>query len=57
MVKHIEHNDPIRFPKLISPIEEEMIDIHKIGINNLVKGINKILLNSINKDAKDKDNS
>jgi len=57
MDKHVEHIDPIRFPKLISPIEEEMINIHKVGINNVVKGIKKILLTSIKTDANNKSNS
>jgi len=44
MQKSNEHQDPIRFPKLMEPIEQEMINLHKKTMKTLVVVITKKLV-------------
>lgn len=42
--KHTEHNDPSRCPKLQVPIEEQMIGLHRKGMDKILVDITKELV-------------
>ncbi len=43
-MKPNKHTDPVRFPKLISPIEQEMEKMGKIEIKKIPITVTKILV-------------
>jgi len=42
--KHAEHQDPQRFPKIIDPIEKEMMRIHEVESKKMFIEITKKLV-------------
>ena len=40
------HDDPSRIPHLQLPIEEEMLDLHEVGIKKVLIDVTKLLVQS-----------
>lgn len=41
-INHKEHQDPLRYPKIMVPLEEEMINVHRRGVKRMVVDITKL---------------